>query len=467
MLDSTSCEFYCPILAENVEMLFLTTHPSDGYISSIVSSHRTPNSPVASTTLPHRIFGGKLRSRVHCLNCKANSDTLETFLDLSLDINGRIFSLDDALKSFTRIDRLEGSEKYKCEKCKKKVIATKQFTIDSLPPILTIHFKRFTLTGGKLNKLVDFPEQINMMNCLSAESRSTEPVPKYRLYAVVHHLGTSPNSGHYISTVRDVDGRWKTMDDSFVSSASTPVGDKTAYILFYQRMAPTKLEQLTSASGSSNNSKNPFTNTSSPSTSNAIASSSRLPQSQVNGNNNQQKKRKLIDDDEDVGQAQSRVDRVNGQSSGPKLVDRIVPTPNKTQENQTAFKRSNATTSSPSIAAKDFYAGKKNKVKRPLDSIGGSTRSNQDEEDDDEDDDGSSQRTPHNQPNSVLSKKQRRKLSGKDKKKKSSAHGSSGELGSVKNFMITPGMDNISQKEKKGNQGTGEFASRMKPKPKK
>ncbi|XP_066843198.1 LOW QUALITY PROTEIN: ubiquitin carboxyl-terminal hydrolase 42-like [Anser cygnoides] len=38
-----------------------------------------------ATTIIHQIFGGFLRSRVKCLNCKAVSDTYEAFLDITLD----------------------------------------------------------------------------------------------------------------------------------------------------------------------------------------------------------------------------------------------------------------------------------------------------------------------------------------------------------------------------------------------
>jgi len=39
-----------------------------------------------ATTLPHRIFGGWTRSRVTCMNCRHNSDTYESFLDMPLEI---------------------------------------------------------------------------------------------------------------------------------------------------------------------------------------------------------------------------------------------------------------------------------------------------------------------------------------------------------------------------------------------
>jgi ubiquitin carboxyl-terminal hydrolase 36/42 len=71
---------------------------------------------VRETSWVHKIWGGRLRSRVHCTSCNANSDTFDTFLDLSLDIGKQTASVQDALKGFAREDRLEGKNKYKCEK---------------------------------------------------------------------------------------------------------------------------------------------------------------------------------------------------------------------------------------------------------------------------------------------------------------------------------------------------------------
>lgn len=66
----------------------------------------------------HQLFGGRLRSRVHCLACGHNSDTFDSILDVSLDLaSGRASSLKDALENLVRKDKLSGQNKYKCEKC--------------------------------------------------------------------------------------------------------------------------------------------------------------------------------------------------------------------------------------------------------------------------------------------------------------------------------------------------------------
>lgn len=190
-----------------------------------------PDDPIRTTTFVQKIFGGKLRSRVTCHNCGYNSDTYDPFMDLSLDVRKGINSLTDAFRAFTSKDSLTGSEKYKCDKCKRKVDATKQFTIHSAPPALTIHLKRFTMLGGKISRQIEFAESINIAPYLSEKIGQA----RYKLYATVHHYGSGPNSGHYVASVKRPGGKWCRMDDSHVSEMSKagPVAEQSAYILFY------------------------------------------------------------------------------------------------------------------------------------------------------------------------------------------------------------------------------------------
>ena len=66
-------------------------------------------------------------------------------MDLSLDV-ARSISVQSALKSYTAVEVLDGANKYKCEMGPGKphmTRATKQFTIDAAPKVLTIQ-ARFT-----------------------------------------------------------------------------------------------------------------------------------------------------------------------------------------------------------------------------------------------------------------------------------------------------------------------------------
>lgn len=81
--------------------------------SYVFGIRKLPHS-VQETTAVHQIFGGYLRSQVRCLKCKAESNTYDPCLDLSVDINTST-NLQKALKDFIKVDHIGGRDnKYKC-----------------------------------------------------------------------------------------------------------------------------------------------------------------------------------------------------------------------------------------------------------------------------------------------------------------------------------------------------------------
>jgi ubiquitin carboxyl-terminal hydrolase 36/42 len=71
---------------------------------------------VKCTSLVYRTLGGRVRSRVLCLSCKKPSDTFDSLLDLSLDIPRNASDLLDLFQHFIHKERLDGDNKYKCDK---------------------------------------------------------------------------------------------------------------------------------------------------------------------------------------------------------------------------------------------------------------------------------------------------------------------------------------------------------------
>lgn len=82
---------------------------------TLILIHRDVNPKLAETSWVYRLFGGQFRSRVSCGECGYNSDTFDTLLDLSVDVS-RCTTLNEALHKFSAVERLEGKNKYKCEK---------------------------------------------------------------------------------------------------------------------------------------------------------------------------------------------------------------------------------------------------------------------------------------------------------------------------------------------------------------
>ncbi|CAM9094270.1 unnamed protein product, partial [Hapterophycus canaliculatus] len=85
------------------------------------------------------------------MSCGYCSDKLDTFMDISLDLeemgpNGstkKFRSLHAALKSFTATETLGSGNEWKCGGCEKLVNAEKTLSVFKPPNALVIHLKRF------------------------------------------------------------------------------------------------------------------------------------------------------------------------------------------------------------------------------------------------------------------------------------------------------------------------------------
>ena len=204
------------------------------------------------TTVIHRMFGGYFRSQIHCTSCNHRSNTYDPFLDLSLEVQGTN-SLSSAVEQFTKWERLDKANKWKCGGCKRYVCARKQLSVFRPSLSLIVHMKRFSFGGGlggfshfhygkhamrgfggggsKITKPIDFPSQLSLP---LSDGRKCE----YSLTGVILHVGHSANSGHYTAYVKKPRSEsWYHMDDNYVqlTSESKVLKSKDAYVLFYCR----------------------------------------------------------------------------------------------------------------------------------------------------------------------------------------------------------------------------------------
>ncbi|NWW95395.1 UBP42 hydrolase, partial [Rhynochetos jubatus] len=186
-----------------------------------------------TTTTIHQIFGGLLRSRVTCLSCRVVSDSYEPFLDLLLDIKAAS-SVTAALQDFVTPEQLDGENGFTCHQCHQTVAASKSFTVDRVPNVLTVCLKRFEdFTGRKISRAVAYSPYLDLRPYMS--QTDGEPV-LYSLYAVLVHRGVSHHAGHYACYVKASNGLWYEMDDDLVVlCGNETVFSQQAYLLFYVR----------------------------------------------------------------------------------------------------------------------------------------------------------------------------------------------------------------------------------------
>jgi len=201
---------------------------------------KTVDNYTKETTPFNQIFGGYMRQDVVCMRCKHVSTTFQHFMDLLLDIR-QSDNIDSALSGYFKRENLgQGENMYKCEKCKQKVPATKQYKIERPPMVLCIQLKRFNLMGGKNGRPVTLARKINISNHVRWAPIHNIPV-EYKLVSMINHVGPSPNCGHYTSIGEAANGTFYRFDDASVHPTSLQNALNTsAYVIFYEMLKSSK-----------------------------------------------------------------------------------------------------------------------------------------------------------------------------------------------------------------------------------
>ena len=193
------------------------------------------------TTVVYHVFGGYTLGTVKCLECGHVSKSFQSTLDIPLEVTGKINSVEEALReNFCTEEILQGSNKYKCSKCKVLVRAKKGTKIHVSPNVLAIPLKRYS-TGrfSKITKYVTYPASFSLAEFMSDDAPYEETAPEYELFGVLVHQDfyASAHAGHYVAYVKLRDDSWVLCNDSRVSPSSEKDAMKQkAYILFYERV---------------------------------------------------------------------------------------------------------------------------------------------------------------------------------------------------------------------------------------
>ncbi|CAO2039345.1 unnamed protein product [Urochloa humidicola] len=211
-------------------------------------------------TWVHKNFQGTLTNETRCLMCETVTAKDETFFDLSVDIEQNS-SLTSCLKNFFSTETLNADDKFFCDKCCSLQEAEKRMKIKKVPQILVIHLKRFKFIEQlnrhkKLSYRVVYPLELKL------SSNSDDADCEYSLFAVVVHLGSGPNQGHYVAKIKSHD-HWLSFDDDNVemipeSTLQTFYGSSReysgntdhGYILFYERVGGNCKKKTNSPEGS-------------------------------------------------------------------------------------------------------------------------------------------------------------------------------------------------------------------------
>lgn len=101
-------------------------------------------------------------------------------------------TIEECLADYSKIEYLDGQDKWYCEKCLKHQPAVKKIDIWKLPSILIVCLKRFKVIGrtnkyNKIEDLVTFP--MNNLDLSPYVSSPQKERSMYDLFAVANHEG--------------------------------------------------------------------------------------------------------------------------------------------------------------------------------------------------------------------------------------------------------------------------------------
>jgi ubiquitin C-terminal hydrolase len=213
--------------------------------------HEIPEMDVSDTMMTH------LQETIMCQSCDRQSidKPVIPYYFVSVPVNRCARTLDDLLEIFC--NQGEAPEGARCSRCGGHEISQFGMRFANIPPVISIQLMRFGFDkeAGKrfrLDNKIAIPTRLNVYRYLSPTlmhdfiGRNV----MYSLASVVCHRGETPDGGHYVAYVRDIqDGKWYFCDDAHLFSESelhNPLSVEVAdcsdfmnsgdsYLLFYAR----------------------------------------------------------------------------------------------------------------------------------------------------------------------------------------------------------------------------------------
>lgn len=153
-----------------------------------------------------KLFAGKVRSYIQCVNVNFASNREEDFYDIQLDVKG-CRDVKESFKKYVEIEMLEGENQYDAG-VHGKQDARKGVIFTQFPPVLTIHLKRFdfdfqTMGFKKIHDYFQFPTVLDIDEFLAPDCppESCAVRNRYILHSVLVHSG-DVGGGHYYAYIR-------------------------------------------------------------------------------------------------------------------------------------------------------------------------------------------------------------------------------------------------------------------------
>lgn len=172
-----------------------------------------------------KLFLGKMKSYIKCVDVDYESSRIEAFNDIQLNVKG-MKNLEESFQNYVEVEKLDGDNKYAAEGLGLQD-AQKGIIFQTFPPVLHLQLKRFEYDMQrdamvKINDRHEFPFEIDLKNYIDQTIPEKDENWVYKLHGVLVHSGDL-HGGHYFALIKpDRDTRWLKFDDDRV----TPVTDK-------------------------------------------------------------------------------------------------------------------------------------------------------------------------------------------------------------------------------------------------
>jgi ubiquitin carboxyl-terminal hydrolase 7 len=176
----------------------------------------------AENVLP-KLFCGKVRTYISCINVEYESRRVEDFWDIQLNVSGNK-NLEDSFKDYIQVEVMNGENQYFAGDQFELQDAKKGVIFETFPEVLHLQLKRFQYDIDrdammKINDRYEFPETFNAAPYLSEDADTSESWI-YQLHGVLVHSGDL-NAGHYYAFIKPTkDGWFYRYDDDRVTKAT-------------------------------------------------------------------------------------------------------------------------------------------------------------------------------------------------------------------------------------------------------
>ncbi|KAI9891263.1 MAG: hypothetical protein M1814_002953 [Vezdaea aestivalis] len=174
----------------------------------------------AENALP-RLFVGKTKTYVSCIDVDYESSRTEDYWDIQLNVRGNK-NLDESFKDYISVETMDGENKYFAEGHGLQD-ARKGDAFLTFPDVLHLQLKRFEYDMHrdamvKVNDRYEFPEEFDAALYLSEDADRSESW-EYQLHGVLVHSGDH-NAGHYYAFLKPKkDGWFYRCDDDRVTKS--------------------------------------------------------------------------------------------------------------------------------------------------------------------------------------------------------------------------------------------------------